>query len=144
MVYYESQRHRVQIDRRYARMMRSLLIAMGAILGANARYWLGVWVGSRLGADFPYGTFFVNITGCLLIGLFFGFGETRFAISGELRLFFVVGFLGSYTTFSSFAYESANLLRSGNLWLAGLNLLLTLIVGLTAVVLGLQIARWLT
>jgi CrcB protein len=124
-------------------MMRFLLIALGATLGANARYWMGVWAGSRFGADFPYGTFLVNITGCFLIGLFFGFGETRFTISGEQRLFFVVGFLGSYTTFSSFGYESINLLRSGNLWLAGLNIMLTLVFGLPAVVLGLQVARWL-
>lgn len=125
-------------------MMRFLLIALGATLGANARYWMGVWAGSRLGADFPYGTFLVNVTGCFLIGLFLGLGETRFTISGELRLFFVVGFLGSYTTFSSFGYESINLLQSGNLWFAALNLLLTLVIGLTAVVLGLQVARWLS
>ncbi|MCB0107522.1 MAG: fluoride efflux transporter CrcB [Caldilineaceae bacterium] len=125
-------------------MMRFLLIALGAALGANARYWIGVWAGSRLGVDFPYGTFLVNVTGCFLIGLFFGLGETRFTISSELRLLFVVGFLGSYTTFSSFGYESIMLLRSSTLLLAGLNLLLTLALGLPAVVLGLQVARWLT
>lgn len=125
-------------------MMRFLLIALGATLGANARYWMGVWAGSRLGADFPYGTFLVNVTGSFLIGLFFGLGETRFTLSSELRLFFVVGFLGSYTTFSSFGYESINLVRSGNLWLAGLNLLLTLAIGLASVVGGLQVARWLS
>lgn len=125
-------------------MVRFFLISLGAMLGANARYWVGVWAGSRLGADFPYGTLLVNIMGCFLIGLFYGLGETRITISGDLRLFFVVGFLGSYTTFSSFGYESVNLLRGGNLWLAGLNLLVTLVVGLTAVLVGLQIARWLS
>lgn len=125
-------------------MVRFFLISLGAMLGANARYWVGVWAGNRLGADFPYGTLLVNIIGCFLIGLFYGLGETRFTISGDLRLFFVVGFLGSYTTFSSFGYESVNLLLGGNLWLAGLNLLGTLVVGLTAVLVGLQIARWLS
>lgn len=124
-------------------MTRTLWIALGAILGANARYWIGLWAGNRLGASFPFGTFIVNSTGCFLIGLFFGLGETRFTISGELRLFLVVGFLGSYTTFSSFGYESMSLVRSGNLWLGGLNIMANLVVGLLSVVLGLQIARWL-
>lgn len=124
-------------------MTRTLWIAVGAILGSNARYWVGVWAGNRLGASFPFGTLIVNVTGCFLIGLFFGLGETRFTISSELRLFFVVGFLGSYTTFSSFGYESMSLVRSGNLWLGGLNLMANGVVGLLAVVIGLQVARWL-
>lgn len=125
-------------------MVRFLLIALGAILGANARYWMGLWAGSRFGADFPYGTFLVNVIGCFLIGLFVGLSESRLTIPGEVRIFFVVGFLGSYTTFSSFGYESIHLLRTGNLWLAALNIMLTLVIGLPAVVFGLQAARWLS
>lgn len=124
-------------------MARFLLISVGAVLGANARYWVGVWAGSRLGAAFPYGTLIVNVVGCFVIALFYGLGETRFTLTTELRLFVAVGFLGAFTTFSSFGSESINLLRSGNLWLGAINILGNNALGLLAVILGLAVARWL-
>lgn len=122
-------------------IQQTLLLSLGAILGANARYWVGVWAGVWLGANFPYGTLLVNVTGCFLIGLINALGETRFTLSPEARMFLTVGLLGAYTTFSSFGYETINLLRSDNLMLGLLNIFANLLAGLLAVVLGLYAGR---
>jgi len=125
-------------------MERYLYISLGAIFGANARYLVGLWAANRLGADFPYGTLFVNVAGCFVIGFFFGLGETRITITPELRLFFAVGFLGAFTTFSTFGYESVSLARSGALWLSLLNIVGSNLLCLLAVAAGLLVARLLS
>lgn len=121
-------------------MRPTLLISLGAILGANARYWVGVWA-AGLGAGFPWGTLLVNVSGCFLIGFLNGLGEGRLPISPESRLFAAVGFLGAFTTFSSFGFESITLIRNGSLWPAALNILGNLFLGMVAVILGLYAAR---
>lgn len=118
-----------------------LYISAGAIIGANLRYLVGLWASQLWGVGFPYGTLLVNVIGCLLIGLFYGLGVTRLNITPELRLFFVVGVLGAFTTFSSFGNESISLLRRGDLLLAALNIAANNLVGLLAVVVGLWLAR---
>ena len=125
-------------------IQQTLLLSLGAVLGANARYWVGVWAGAWLGTHFPYGTLLVNVTGCFLIGLINALGETRFVISPEARMFLSVGMLGAYTTFSSFGFETISLLRSDNLALGLLNILADLVAGLLAVVLGLYAGRLLS
>jgi CrcB protein len=122
-------------------MERFLYVSLGAIVGANSRYLVGLWAAERLGASFPYGTLIVNLTGCFLIGVFNGLGEMGLAISPNVRLLFTVGFLGAYTTFSSFGFESVNLLRVGDFLAASLNITINVVVGLAAVVLGLYVAR---
>lgn len=121
-----------------------LYISAGAIIGANLRYLVGLWASQRWGAGFPYGTLLVNVVGCLLIGLFYGLGATRLNITPELRLFFAVGFLGAFTTFSSFGYESISLLRGGDLLPGVLNIAGNNLIGLLAVVVGLWLARLLS
>lgn len=118
-----------------------LYISAGAIIGANLRYLVGLWASQLWGVGFPYGTLLVNVIGCLLIGLFYGLGVTRLNITPELRLFFVVGVLGAFTTFSSFGNESISLLRRGDLLLAVVNIAANNLVGLLAVVVGLWLAR---
>ncbi|MFN3981949.1 MAG: fluoride efflux transporter CrcB [Caldilinea sp.] len=125
-------------------MAQFLYISIGAIVGANARFLISQWAAERLGVGFPYGTFFVNVTGCFIIGLFYGLGENRITITPELRLLFAVGFLGGFTTFSTFGYESTALLRSGDLILALLNIVGSNLLGLLAVVVGLAVARLLS
>jgi CrcB protein len=125
-------------------MAHFLYISIGAIAGANLRYWVGLWAGERLGASFPYGTLGVNVAGCFLIGLFYGLGANRLDITPELRLLFAVGFLGSFTTFSSFGYESISLLRSGDLWLGLANIAGNNLLGLAAVIVGLALASFLS
>ena len=120
---------------------RFLLIAIGAAFGANARYLIGVWAGTRFGADFPYGTFVVNIVGSLLLGFLVTLGAGRLHLSAEARLLLAVGFLGSFTTFSAYTVESMNLLREASLWQGVLNMVGNSLVGLLFAVLGAALAR---
>ena len=122
-------------------MTQFLFISAGALLGANLRFIIGVWASQQLGIGFPFGTLLVNVAGCFLIGLFYGLGETRLTITPELRLFVAIGFLGAFTTFSAFGNETVNLLRSGDLWLAVLNVAGNNLLGLLAVVGGAALAR---
>lgn len=122
-------------------MERFLYISLGAILGANARYLVGQWAAVQFGVTFPYGTLLVNVIGCFVIGLFYELGETRILITPELRLFVAVGFLGAFTTFSSFGNESINLLRSGDLLMGVVNIVGSNLLGLLAVVAGIALAR---
>lgn len=120
-----------------------LYISAGAILGANLRFLVSLWASQQFGVGFPYGTLLVNVVGCFIIGLFYGLGETRITITPELRLFMAIGFLGAFTTFSSFGNETVNLIRSGDLWLAMLNVVGNNVLGLLAVFGGLALARFL-
>ena len=122
-------------------MIRFLLIAIGAALGANARYAVGLWAAGRFGAGFPYGTFIVNVTGSVLLGFLLTLATERIAISPEARLFLAVGFFGSYTTFSSYPVETVGLLREGGGWPALLNILLNNVVGVICALLGVYLAR---
>jgi CrcB protein len=118
-----------------------LLISTGAVLGANARYWLGDWAAQKWGSAFPYGTFLINVTGSLLLGLFMTLATERLLLDPRWRLFFAVGFLGAYTTFSTFTLESFNLFYSGQ-WLPGLfNFLGSTLAGLAAVGLGVFLGK---
>jgi CrcB protein len=90
-----------------------IAIAAGGVLGANARYLVGLYIADRLGAAFPYGTFVINVTGSLVIGFFLTLMSERLALDPLWRLFFATGFLGAYTTFSTYTYEAATLIRDG-------------------------------
>jgi fluoride exporter len=118
-----------------------LIIGAGAILGANARYWLGGWAADKWGTSFPYGTLLINVTGSFLIGIFLAVTTGRLLVDPRWRLFVAVGFLGAYTTFSTFTYESVQLLLEGN-WGSGLgNLLASNLLGVAAVTLGILLGR---
>jgi CrcB protein len=95
-------------------LTKSLWVAGGAALGANARYWLGAWVLSRFGSNFPWGTLLINVTGSMLIGLYLGLDE-RQGFPMSWRLFFAIGICGGYTTFSTFSWETLRLIQDGNL-----------------------------
>jgi CrcB protein len=115
-------------------------ISIGAILGANARYILGGWVADRLGSTFPWGTLAVNLTGALLVGLVLGLAADR-TVPWWWRSGVAIGFLGSYTTFSTFSYETITLMRDGSYVAALANAGGSLIVSIAAVFVGLAIAR---
>jgi fluoride exporter len=122
-------------------MEKFWLISAGAVLGANARYWLGDWAAQKWGAGFPYGTLIINLSGSLILGFFMTLATERFLIDPRWRLFFAVGFLGAYTTFSTYTYESFNLLSKGQ-WLPGLlNLLGSTLLGVGAVGIGVFLGR---
>jgi CrcB protein len=122
-------------------MEKILLISAGAILGANARYWLSLWAAQKWGATFPVGTLLVNLTGSFLIGLFLTLAADRFLVDPRWRLLIAVGFLGAYTTFSTYAFESYNLLAAGRLIPGLLNLLGSSLAGLMAVGLGIYVGK---
>ena len=116
-------------------------VGAGAILGANARYLIGLWAGGRFGIGFPYGTLLVNLTGSLILGFVVAMVSGRLNIPAEVRLFLSVGFLGSYTTFSSFSVESVLLLEGDSIWLGLFNILGNNLGGITCALLGVLLAR---
>jgi CrcB protein len=99
-------------------------IALGAAVGANARYIVGQLMARRFGSEFPYGTLLVNISGSLLIGIIFTLLTDRLLADTHWRLLLVVGLLGGYTTFSSFSYEVIAMLEDGR-WLPALTYIST-------------------
>lgn len=118
-----------------------LLISLGAVFGANLRYWIGVWAAGRLGTSFPYGNLIINLTGSFILGFFMTLAVDRLLLDPRWRIFFAVGFLGSYTTFSSYTFESLSLIME-NQWLPGLfNLFGSAFLGGVAVFLGIIAAR---
>ena len=118
-----------------------MIIALGAILGANARYWLGGWVAERLGTGFPYGTLLINLSGSFALGLFMTLITTRFVVDPAWRLFVAVGFLGGYTTFSSYTYESVNLILAGQMLAGVFNLFGSSFLGGVACLAGIWLGR---
>lgn len=121
--------------------MQYLLIGLGGFFGANARFLVSSWAARLLGSHFPYGTFLANITGSLLLGVTIAVLHDRALLASPQRHFFVVGFLGAYTTFSTFAYESMQLFQNGSILLGLLNIVGSVVVGLLAVVCGFWLGR---
>lgn len=122
-------------------MMNALVIGIGGFVGAVSRYGIAVWIGQRWGRSFPLGTFVINVSGSFLIGLLMTLMADRFTENPQWRLLLVVGFLGAYTTFSTFEYETGALLKDGEWLFAGLNVVLSVIVGFVALKLGEMIAK---
>lgn len=121
--------------------MKIALIAAAGAIGTLARYFLGGLVQRVSGGVFPWGTFAVNMAGCLLFGVIWSMAEERLVISGETRAIFLVGFMGAFTTFSTFMFESSALLRDSQWALAFGNIALQNIVGIAALFIGLAIGR---
>jgi len=122
-------------------MTKWILVMFGASLGGACRYGVGLLAVRILGSRFPWGTLVVNLTGCLLIGLFWGLAE-RFAwLTPSVRLFVVTGFLGALTTFSSFAVETVNTANTGAAHLALTNFVANNAGGLLLVLCGMWMAR---
>jgi CrcB protein len=118
------------------------LIGAGGFAGAILRYWIGGWF-QRLpiAESFPLGTLVVNVSGCLLFGILAEVAEVRGLLTAEMRQLLLIGVLGAYTTFSSFANDSVHLLRDGKQWFAVLNVAASLLLCLLALWLGRALAR---
>ncbi|MCO5202764.1 MAG: fluoride efflux transporter CrcB [Chloroflexi bacterium] len=121
--------------------MAYLYIMLGAIAGAPLRYFVQGRVQDLAPPAFPYGTLVVNITGCLLIGLLLTLAEERDMLGRESRLLLVTGFLGGYTTFSTFGWETYALLRDNEVLQASGNVILSVAGGIFGVWAGSMIAR---
>ncbi len=122
-------------------MTNILIIGIGGFVGAVSRYGLALWIGQRWGRAFPLGTFVINVSGSFLIGLLMTLMAERFTVNPQWRLLLVVGFLGAYTTFSTFEYETGSLLKDGEWTFAMLNVILSVVAGFVALKLGEVIAK---
>lgn len=124
------------------RLMQMLLVGAGGFLGANARYLLGLLATAHLGTRFPFSTFFINLSGSFLLGFLGTLAAERWIPNPEpFRLLLGVGFLGAFTTFSTFEYENHALIQDGQWLLAGLNFVLSPVLGYLAVWLGVMGAQ---
>ncbi len=121
--------------------MDFLIIGIGGFTGAITRYLVALWIGQRWGRGFPLGTFVINVSGSFVIGLLMTLMTERIIENPQWRLFLVVGFLGAYTTFSTFEYETGALLKDGEWMYAGLNVVGSVVVGFMALKLGEMLAK---
>jgi len=118
-------------------MLHLILIAAGGMLGALARYGLSRLIQTSVRDIFPWGTMMVNLSGCLMIGAAFELFD-RAVIPSDLRSLVTIGFLGAFTTFSTYSLETVNLLRDGQIKLCFLNVLVSNVIGIFLVVMGMQ------
>jgi fluoride exporter len=114
-------------------LQKYLLIAIGGALGSIARYWVGSTIAGRMGIRFPYGTLIVNITACIIIGFSLTYMSRRADMNPALRYLIPIGFIGAYSTFSTYEWETLTTLRSGAFLLAAIYAGGSLILGLIAV-----------
>jgi CrcB protein len=122
-------------------MTRFLLVGIGGFLGAMARYGVSLAAARLWSGEFPLGTFLANVSGCFALGLFVTLSTERLAVEPGVRLLVATGFLGAYTTFSTFEYETHRLLETGALGWAALNAAASVGAGLAAVRLGVALGR---
>jgi CrcB protein len=118
-----------------------LLIAIGGALGSVARYLLSTFVMRASGTLFPLGTFVVNFVGCVVFGAIVGAAQQRLVLSADARAFLLIGILGGFTTFSSYAFESVALLRDGQLFAASINIVGQVVAGLAGLWSGYLMTR---
>ena len=121
-------------------MLKYVAVGVGGFLGAIARYALGTYIGGRYGLRFPLGTFIINVSGSFLIGLILTL-LARTTASAYWRYLIPIGFIGAYTTFSTFEYETLRAIQEGQLMTGFLNVALSLIVGFIAVWVGAELGR---
>jgi len=122
-------------------MTKYLMVAVGGALGSVLRFWVGSYVSDRLGTRFPYGTFLINVTASFLIGFVITVLAERTDWSPNWRYLIPIGFIGGYSTFSTFEYETFRALQEGELLISGLNVALSVVVGFLSVWLGVITGR---
>lgn len=123
-------------------LQKYLLIAIGGALGSITRYLVGSTVTNRMGTRFPYGTFVINLSACLIIGFFLAAVGRRTEVNPALRFLIPIGFVGAYSTFSTFEWETFVHLQTGDFLIAALYVSLSILLGLLAVWAGVVLARF--
>ncbi len=122
-------------------MEKLLLVGTGGFCGAVCRYLVAGWAAERFGGLFPFGTLLVNILGSFLLALFITLSVERLLLTPAWRLFLAIGFLGAFTTFSTFAWETDSLIRDAEWLSAGINIAGNVIAALAAVKIGTALAK---
>jgi CrcB protein len=123
-------------------LAKYMMVGIGGFLGAIARFWLGGLVYQKMGTRFPYGTFVINISGSFLIGFILTILTERTHLSPNWRYLIPIGFIGAYTTFSTFEWETLGAIRDGAFLVAGLNVAFSVVLGFIAVWLGMVSGRF--
>lgn len=131
----------VSVAQEEIELQKYFLIAVGGALGSVARYWVGATVGSRMSIRFPYGTLVVNLTACLVIGFTLTWLGERIELNPAWRFLIPIGFIGAYSTFSTYEWETLQTLRSGAYALAALYAAGSVVLGLGATWLGAALAE---
>jgi CrcB protein len=121
------------LNKRREALQKYLLIAVGGALGSVARFWVGSTIAGRMGIRFPYGTLVVNMTACVIIGFSLTYMGRRAGLNPAWRFLIPIGFIGAYSTFSTYEWETLSTLRSGAFVLAVLYAAGSLVLGLAAV-----------
>ncbi|WP_147821615.1 fluoride efflux transporter CrcB [Salidesulfovibrio onnuriiensis] len=124
-------------------LKKILLLSAGGACGTLCRYWLSGVAQRLAGTNFPAGTFAVNMLGCFLFGTVWGYMENRIGLGGDLRLLLLSGFMGAFTTFSTYMFETANLVKLSQYLQATLNIAGQSVAGLILVLLGIALGRML-
>lgn len=119
-----------------------LVVGVGSFIGGMSRYLVSLFVQNKFLSTFPYGTLVVNIAGCFLIGIVYALSE-KGNVNAEWRLFLITGFLGGFTTFSSFSNETVSMLRDAQYWQALSYIGISIIVGLAATFGGISLIKYL-
>ena len=122
-------------------MQKYLYVALGGALGSLARFWVGSAIGGRLGTRFPYGTFVVNVTACVILGFVLTLLGSRTELNPAWRFLVPIGFVGAYSTFSTFEWEIFTNLQTGAFLITASYIVLSLVFGLAGVWGGVLIAR---
>jgi fluoride exporter len=123
-------------------VLKYFILCLAGAAGTLSRFWVGDFVQRLAGESFPLGNFIVNLSGCLLFGLVYAVVENRSGLPGDMRLYALTGFMGAYTTFSSYMFESVALLQNGQ-WLAGtVNIAGQTLLGIGCIIAGLAIGRF--
>jgi len=118
-----------------------LLVGLGGGIGSIARYLCQKWFNENYPHPFPWGTFVINLIGCFLIGVFYAATEKSTVLSPQTRLLLIAGFCGGFTTFSTFAFENMNLLRSGDLLYFSVYIIASVVLGIAGVFAGIAITK---
>jgi CrcB protein len=119
-----------------------LLVGLGSFIGGMCRYLVTLVIQNKFLSTFPYGTLAVNIIGCFLIGIIYGFSE-RGNMNAELRMFLATGIMGGFTTFSSFSNDTVSMLRDAQYWPAFTYIALSVFIGLAATFVGISLIKYL-
>jgi CrcB protein len=117
------------------------MVGIGGFVGAVARFWLGSYIGGKMGTRFPYGTFVINISGSFVVGLILTLLDQKTHWGPNWRYLIPIGFIGAYTTFSTFEFETLRSVQDGQFLISFLNIALSVVVGFAAVWAGVVAGR---